>query len=170
MGGPSPNIGNVSIVRPVTLKYDFGGVTAQVALNVPPNGTDGCTIVGGPNPSGNPGPSQATMGLLAGQWGGSSLTVYIVSFSGFPVAAADLSYLVVGTSGTIFFSGAAGTSPPQAGTTTTITYNDAAGSGMGFVGADDNIAIIASPNADQLHGTTFKVLVGADVLGTVVIP
>ena len=118
----------------------------------------------------SPGSTKPTVTLSPGSFSGGTLVISITSASSSTIDTSGLTYQIVSTTGTFFFNGASGGSTVQSGTTTNVTYNDAGGTGANKVGADDNIAIVATPNANALHGTTFKVLQGADVLGTVVLP
>jgi hypothetical protein len=111
-----------------------------------------------------------TVTLLPGSWSGGSMVISISSVSTSTLDTNTLTFQIVTTAGTQFFNGPAGTTDSVQSTNTTVAYNDAGGTGASRVGPDDNIVISAMPNANMLHGATFRVLQGTDVLGTTVIP
>ncbi len=118
----------------------------------------------------SPGSTKPTVTLSAGQWSGTSDVISITSVSSSTLDVSTLTYQVVGATGTIYFSGAAGTQNASGSASVTVTYNDASSDGK--VGSDDNIAISVG-NATELtliRGTTFKVLSGSDVLGQAPLP
>jgi flagellin-like protein len=116
----------------------------------------------------SPGQTKPTVTLSAGQWSGTSIVITITSVSTSTLGVSGLTYQVVGPTGTNYFNGAAG--GPQGTANVTVTFNDAGGEG--HVGADDNIAIsvTTAANVQTLHGTTFRLLSGTDVLGTATVP
>jgi len=118
----------------------------------------------------NPGETKPTVSLSVGNFQGLGTTATITSVSTTTLDVSTLVFQVVAGNGTIYFSGAAGTGAAVNGVVVTITYNDASGDGK--VGPDDNIGIKVAQTSDliQVHGTTFKVLQGSDVLGTAGIP
>lgn len=117
-----------------------------------------------------PGPTHATVSLSVGSWSGGSTTVYITSVSTSTLHVDALAFQVVAPNGTIYFSGAAGQGTPVNGISVRVTYNDASSDNR--AGVDDNIALSVEPavGVTQIHGTTFKVLQGSDVLGTAMVP
>lgn len=119
-----------------------------------------------------PGPVHATLSLSAGQWSGGTDVVVITSVSTSTLDADSLTFQIVAPNGTIYFSGVAGQGVPVNGVTVTVTFNNGGSENPPRVGADDNIGITAVPatGVSMLHGTTFKVLQGTDVLGTCILP
>jgi len=117
-----------------------------------------------------PGTPRPTITLSAGQWSGTSTVISIISVSTGTLAAEALTFQVTAPNGTIYFSGVPGTGTAVNGVRLTITYNDASADGR--VGADDNIGLSVAQPSDlqQIHGTTFRVLEGPDVLGTAWLP
>jgi hypothetical protein len=119
----------------------------------------------------SPGPApRPTLTLSPGMWSGGSLVISITSVRTSTLDPSSLTFQIVAGNGTIFYNGAPGTTTHTLGTNTTVTYNDAGGAGASRVGPDDNIAVAASPNPNALHGATFKVFMGTDVLGSAVLP
>ncbi|HEX9708424.1 MAG TPA: hypothetical protein VGB42_00385 [Candidatus Thermoplasmatota archaeon] len=121
-------------------------------------------------PTFGPPSSKTTVSLSAGQWNADANTVLVVAVSSATVEASTLTYQIIAPNGTIYYSGPSGSQETVNGVTTTVTYLDTGGEG--YVGPDDSIRIEVSPSAGlvQVHGTTFKVLQGADVLGTIFLP
>jgi hypothetical protein len=117
-----------------------------------------------------PGETRPTVTFSAGMWNGGSMVISIISASSSNIETSGLTFQIVANSGEIYYNGAAGQMVVMGTTSTTLTYNDAGGAGAARVGPDDNIAVTASPNANALHGATFRVFMGADVLGTAVLP
>ena len=147
---------------PYTLKYEHDGVSTEVPLNTPPTGTDGCFT--------NPGQTKPTVSVSVGNFQGLATTAAITSVSTNTLDVSTLVFQIVAGNGTIYFSGAEGTGAAVNGVVVTINYNDASNDGK--VSSDDNIGISVAQSSDlvQIHGTTFKVLQGSDVLGTAGIP
>ncbi len=108
--------------------------------------------------------------MVAGSWVGTSCTVEITDVRTSTLEVANLTYQVVAYNGTIYYSGAAGTSTAVNGVTVTITYNDAQEEGK--VGPDDNIAVSvgAADQLSQIQGTRFKILEGSNVLSSTEFP
>ncbi len=128
------------------------------------------SVTSGPGVSTGPGPVHPTMSLSVGNWQGLSTVAVITSISSSVVPVSGLTYQVVAGNGTIYFNGNAGTGSAVHGVVMTITYNDASSDGL--VGPDDNIAISVAQASDlaQIHGTTFRVLQGLDVVGSSILP
>lgn len=111
-----------------------------------------------------------TVNLSPGSWSGGSMVISISSVSTSTLDTSTLAFQIVTTAGTQFFNGPSGTTDLVQSTNITVAYNDAGGTGASRVGPDDNIVVSAMPNNNLLHGTTFRVLQGTDLLGTTVIP
>jgi flagellin-like protein len=120
----------------------------------------------------NPGETKPTVSLSVGSFQGLGTTATITSVSTTTLDVSTLTFQVVAGNGTIYFSGAAGTGAAVNGVVVTITYNNGGTESPAKVGPDDNIGISVAQASDlaQIHGTTFKVLQGSDVLGTAGIP
>lgn len=146
--------------RPVTLRYEMGGVRLETDINDSLS-AGLCRPFVAPRPS---------VTLSPGYWIGGDLDVAVTSASLNTIEPSNLSYQVLSTSGTFYFNGASATTTSQGDTNTTVTFNDAGGAAAGKVSSDDHISIHVSPNAIPLHGCTLKVLIGAEEIGTSVLP
>jgi hypothetical protein len=130
----------------------------------------GVSIAGCLDPPRRDGAPSPTVSMVAGSWVGTSCTVEITAVASSTLEVANLTYQVVAKNGTIYYSGAAGTSTEVNGVTVTITYNDAQEEGK--VGPDDNIAVSvgAADQLSQIQGTQFKIFEGVNVVGTAALP
>lgn len=139
---------------PYTVKYEGGGVAAEVVLLEPQPGAPLCDS------------GFEVVSMSASAWSGDTSAVSIISVSTSKIGVSSLAFQIVASNGTIYFSGSAGTGSPVNGVIVSVTYNDAKNEGK--VGSDDDIAISVGSvdQVDQLHGTTFKILKGNNVLGT----
>ena len=118
----------------------------------------------------SPGQTRPTITLSSGSWSGGSLVISITSASTSVLDSSSLTFQIITNSGEFYYNGASGATIVTGTTSTTVTYNDAGGPGASRVGPDDNIAVTASPNPNPLRGATFRVLQGADILGSAVLP
>jgi hypothetical protein len=117
-----------------------------------------------------PGEVHPTVTLAPGTWSGLHSTIVVTSVSTPTIDVLSLTFQVTAANGTIYYSGSGGPGPPVNGVVVTVTFNDVSSNGR--VGPDDNIALSVDSAAGltQIHGCTFRVLIGADVLGTATLP